>query len=155
MTGHSPEHIRGDNDNSYMNRIIPLYPNVTVTHTSTSGECGTVSNSSVTVWMKVSIFCFLRSLKVTSFSSSSICYCWQRLKIFQRNIWKWEWSLFTLGNLIKTKASPAFWAGCSETGFLPPSAGLAPLLSAVCTDHFGTASQGDRLPPLQLCFFWH
>lgn len=45
-----------------------------VPHTSTCGESGTVRSSSVTVWMKESICCFLRSLRTTSFSSSSICY---------------------------------------------------------------------------------
>lgn len=41
--------------------------------TSTSDDCGTVCSSLVTVWMKVSICRFLRSLRTTSLSSSSIC----------------------------------------------------------------------------------
>lgn len=56
--------------------IMKPFLNSKVLHTSTSEEFGTVWSSLVTAWMKESICRFLRSLRATSFSSSSIYNWW-------------------------------------------------------------------------------
>lgn len=67
-----------------MAHVLPMtndcntFPLVKVLQTSTSGVSCTFWSSLVTVWTNKSICCFFRSLKATSFRSSSI---WQRRQI--------------------------------------------------------------------------
>lgn len=86
MMGHSPEHIKVNDvvtglcvwiywgTNKENCASMPNCDTVKTQRTSTSGDTGTVWSSLVTVWMKESICRFLRSLRATSFSSSSICF---------------------------------------------------------------------------------
>lgn len=107
-------------------------------HTSTSGESGTVWINLVTVWMNESIWRFLRSLNATSFNSSSIYYWWQitislcgqwlHTTTGLRDMITLLFIIMFYGYVTKSGISPAFWADCSETGFLPLSVGWAPLL---------------------------